>query len=258
MLLLAPVAAGPAAAQAPPPIVFSAADAEALGGLLPDVIDEIPKHLSVQNKQQRELLRFSTTHWNFGDGALQVRGGGQEAPCLIEGMPTVCTYAMQEILDASGAIVATHPAGIALFHPEHNHWHQSDVAEFAVRATLDGGPVGGRQIKTTFCLIDLDYSDEIHPRKTKTYWDCDADLQGISVGHGDPYHQALEGQSIDITGLPAGIYYLTFDADPQQHWLETDDTNNRSWAKFRLDRNGANASVTVLETDGYAGNTSNK
>jgi hypothetical protein len=78
---------------------------------------------------------------------------------------------------------------------------------------------------------------------------------GIS---GDPYHHALEGQEIEITGLPAGIYYLTFDADPDQHWLETDDTNNRAWAKFRLNRKGANASVTVLEEFGFAGNTSNK
>lgn len=116
----------------------------------------------------------------------------------------------------------------------------------------------GAGLKTTFCLIDLDFSDSVHEHKTKVYWDCDADLQGISVGYGDPYHHALEGQEIEITGLPAGIYYLTFDVDPDQHWLETDDTNNRAWAKFRLDRKGANPSVTVLEEYGYEGNTSNK
>ena len=165
---------------------------------------------------------------------------------------------MQEILDANGQIVALHPAGVALFHPEHNHWHQSDVAEFAVRQTLDGAPVGTSVLKTTFCLIDLDFSDSVHEHKTKVYWDCDADLQGISVGYGDPYHHALEGQEIEITGLPAGIYYITFDVDPDQHWLETDDTNNRAWAKFRLDRKGANPSVTALEEYGYEGNTSNK
>jgi hypothetical protein len=86
--------------------------------------------------------------------------------------------------------------------------------------------------------------------KEKVYWDCDADLQGISVGYGDPYHHALEGQEIDITDLAEGTCYLTFDADPSQHWLETDDNNNRSWVKFRLQRKGANASVTVLEEFG--------
>ena len=71
----------------------------------------------------------------------------------------------------------------------------------------------------------------------------------------DPYHQAREGQEIEITGLEPGIYYLTFDVDPEQHWLEIDDTNNRSWTKFRLDRKGANAKITILEEFGYEGNT---
>jgi len=140
VMLTVSAVATPAAAQTAPPIVTSAQDAQALGGLLPDIIDEIPKHLSVQNTRQREWLRFSTTHWNFGEGALQVRGGGQEAPCVIDGVPTVCTLAMQEIFDAGGQIVARHPAGIAIFHPEHNHWHQSEVATFAIRQALDGDP----------------------------------------------------------------------------------------------------------------------
>ena len=258
MILALTAVAPPPAAQTAPPIVNSSEEAEALGGLVPDIIEEIPKHLSVQNTRQREFLRFSTTHWNFGDGALQVRGGGQESPCVVDGVASVCTFAMQEILDANGQIVALHPAGIALFHPEHNHWHQADVAEFAIRQTLDGDPIGSRVRKTTFCLIDLDSSDLVHRQKTKVYWDCNADLQGISVGYGDPYHQALEGQELEITGLDAGTYYLTFDVDTEQHWLETDDTNNRSWVKFHLDRHGANASITVLEEFGYAGNTSNK
>ena len=68
----------------------------------------------------------------------------------------------------------------------------------------------------------------------------------------------LQGQDLDITGLPAGIYYLTQDADPDNHWLETRDDNNRSWVKFALTRHGANPGITILETYGYFGNTSNK
>jgi hypothetical protein len=248
----------PTAAQTIPPIVDRAADAQALGGVLPDIIDEVPKHLSVQNAQQRELLRFSTTHWNFGDGPLQVRGGGQESPCVVDGEATVCTFAMQEILDRSGHVVAVHPAGVALFHAAHNHWHQSAVVKFAIRRTPDGVPVLASQLKTSYCLIDWDKSDLVQQNNTKVYWACDADLQGVSVGYGDEYHHSLEGQSIDITGLPAGDYYLTYDVDPEQHWIETNETNNRSWAKFQLNRQGANPKITVLETFGYQGNGSNK
>ena len=127
-MLTLTAAATQTAAQTAPPVVVSAEEAQAVGGLLPDIIDEVPKHLSVQNTRQREFLRFSTTHWNFGDGALQIRGGGQESPCPLDDMETVCTFAMQEILDANGQIVAVHRAGFAVFHPEHNHWHQGDVA----------------------------------------------------------------------------------------------------------------------------------
>ncbi|HZX56830.1 MAG TPA: hypothetical protein VFE86_19235, partial [Ilumatobacteraceae bacterium] len=54
-------------------------------GVLPDVIEEVPQHLQIQNTQQREFLRFTTTHINIGAGNLQIRGGGQIAPCVIDG-----------------------------------------------------------------------------------------------------------------------------------------------------------------------------
>ena len=253
--------ASPTTAAAGEPVVVSSADgAQALGGLLPDIIEEIPQHLAIQNQQQREILRFSTTHWNFGIGPLQIRGGGQVAPCIIEGVTyDQCTYATQEILDASGNVVALHPAGVAFFHPEHNHWHQSSVAFFAIRKRLADSPVTGLLgLKTTFCLVDVDKSDSVHANSTRVYFECNGDLQGISVGWGDEYHHSTEGQDLDITGLPAGIYYLTQDADPDNHWLEMDDNNNRSWVKFALSRRGANPSITILETSGYLGNTSNK
>jgi lysyl oxidase len=249
------VAAGFAAAFFGP----GAGIASAGEGLLPNIIEEIPQHLAIQNTQQHESLRFSTTHWNFGDGPLQVHGGGQVAPCVIDGVPYAqCTHATQEILDSSGAIVATHAAGVAFFHPEHNHWHQSAVAVFAIRATLDGAPIGNSTLKTTFCLVDLDKSDLVHQNSTRGYFECNGDLQGISVGWGDEYHHSTEGQEIDVTNVPPGTYYLTQDADPDQHWLETNENDNRSWVRFRLSRKGANPEITVLDSYGYAGNSSNK
>jgi len=241
------------------PSVSTAADAQALGGQLPDLWEEVPQHLQIQNSQQGEYLRFSTTHWNFGDGPLQIRGGGQVAPCDIEGVHyDQCTYATQEILDASGNIVATHPAGVAFFHPEHNHWHQDNVATFAIRTKPDGKAIGQTGTKTTFCLVDVDAAkDFVAKKSTRTYWECNGDLQGISVGWGDEYHQSTDGQELNITGLPAGTYYLTHDGDPNQHWLETDDTNNHSWVKFALSRKGSNPEVTIPDSFGYQGNSSN-
>src|SRR4051794_26892035 len=131
-------------------------------GVLPDVIEEVPQHLQIQNTQQREFLRFTTTHINIGAGNLQIRGGGQVAPCDIDGIHyEQCTVATQELLDAAGTVVGTHPAGVAFFHPEHNHWHQSGVARFAITRspTPDAPPVNGIVgTKITFCFVDVEFA----------------------------------------------------------------------------------------------------
>ena len=227
--------------------------------LLPDVIEEVPHHLQIQNTQQREWLRFSTTHINIGEGNLQIRGGGQIAPCDIDGVPyDQCTIATQEILDAAGNVVQTHPAGVALFHPEHNHWHQSAVAEFKITtAASPSAPAvnGIESEKITFCFVDVEFagfggkvtgSDK--KAKPRTYFECNGDLQGLASGWADSYHQSTPLQELDVTGLPDGVYFLTHFADPDGHWLEANDGNNFTWVKFRLSRTGANAEVTVRAT----------
>jgi hypothetical protein len=67
-------------------VLASAPEAPAGEPLFPNVVEEIPSHLHIQNDHQREQLRFSTTHINLGPGNLQIRGGGQIAPCTIDGV----------------------------------------------------------------------------------------------------------------------------------------------------------------------------
>jgi hypothetical protein len=52
----------------------------------------------------------------------------------------------------------------------------------------------------------------------------------------DQYHQSTEGQQIDITGAPVGMYYLVSTANPEGNFLETDTTNNTAWTSFQLTR----------------------
>lgn len=238
--------------------------AEQGAGLLPDIVEEVPHHLQIQNTQQGEYLRFSTTHINIGAGPLQIRGGGQVAPCVIDGESfEQCTHALQEILDAAGNVVASQPAGVAVFHPEHNHWHQEAVAAFAI--VNESGVTTAVGTKVTFCLVDVKHYGETGTFKKdypRTYFECNGDLQGIAPGWGDQYHHSTPGQELDVSGLPAGVYTLWHEADPDDHWLESDEANNTTWVRFRLDRKGANPSVTVLATSdcipditcGYGGN----
>jgi hypothetical protein len=236
--------------------------------LLPDIVEEPPRHLNVQRSQKTEFLRFSSTHWNQGRGPLQIRGGGQTAPCQVQEddqiINTICTYSKQELLNAAGEVVFQSNAGVALFHPAHNHWHQDNVADFNIhRGTVDGEIVG-HATKQTYCLIDFDHWGGLENNSGKVYYECNADLQGISYGYGDEYHHSTPGQAIEITNIPPGIYYLTHMADPANKWIEADDTNNFSWTKFKLtrDNQSGNASVKVLGESPCSGmscgNTSNK
>lgn len=223
--------------------------------LYPDVIEAIPDHLQIQNDHQREWLRFTTTHINLGPGDLQIRGGGQIAPCDIDGVHyDQCTVATQEVLDANRNVVLTHPAGVSFFHPEHNHWHQGGVASFKLRQGSLTGPEVATGVKITFCFVDVVFTGVTGSEKKtlpRNYFECNGDLQGLSAGWGDSYHQSTPLQELEVTGLPEGTYYLTHEADPDNHWLEGADSasfgenNNFSWVSFYLSRKGANPEVEV-------------
>ena len=222
-------------------------------GLYPDLQTVVPKHLSIQNMQQREILRVTNGIANRGAGPWQLRP---------EFKPDV-TLARQEILDANGSVVKDRIVSIFEFDPEHNHWHLKNVALFEVREALDKG-IDGRwggvvvndlgqvqSIKTTFCLIDVYKLDDNAPNaptsEGRTYWDCDGELQGISVGWVDQYHHALEGQQINLTRVLEGVYYLVSTANPDGNFLEQDLTNNTAWVSFRLTRDSkGNPKITVI------------
>lgn len=52
---------------------------------------------------------------------------------------------------------------------------------------------------------------------------------GLSVGWGDEYQWYLLDQTIEITGVPDGRYRLRAIADPANHVVEADETDNDTW-----------------------------
>ena len=210
-------------------------------GLLPDLRTVVPKHLQVVNDHQREVLRFSNGIANTGDGPWRMR---PQFPLSDAG---ATQDAIQEILDASGNVLDSKLVSQFEFHPEHNHWHIVGVALFEVRAGSPAGPVyGGNSIKTTFCLIDWYKLDDNSRTPERAFFDCNGAFQGISAGWVDQYHQSTEGQQLDITGAPPGLYYLVSTANPDEIFLEKDGANNTAWASFLLSRDSrGNAKIEV-------------
>ncbi len=206
--------------------VVTAPGLSANEGYYPDLRTIVPHHLQLVNSHQRELLRFSNGFVNLGGGPLALRPDFQ---------PTV-TRAIQEIRDPSGQVVAEHLVGQYEFHPQHNHWHIDNIALFEVHRGSPTGPiVGTNSIKVGFCLIDWYQLEGNSPTTERTFFDCARGYQGSSVGWVDQYHQSLEGQQVDLTGVPsADDYYFVSTTNPLGAKLEQDYTNNTAWVKFRL------------------------
>lgn len=219
--------------------------------LYPDIVEALPAQLQIQKAQQRDTLRFTTVHLNVGAGPLQVRGGGQIAPCVIDGiLYDQCTVATQQILDAQGRVSREQPAGTALFHPQHNHWHQGAVALFDLRTTLnDPSTALANGVKITFCFVDVVFIGDPGTRKDHpvNYAECNGDLQGLDPLWGDSYHQSTPLQELDVTNVADGVYYLTHTADPENHWAESDETNNFAWVKVRIYTQGGNRKVSIID-----------
>ena len=228
-------------------------------GLYPDLRAVIPQHVQLVNAGQQEWLRFSNGLANTGAGPWALRP--EPPPALA----TDVVSAVQEIRD-SGAlyrcgtepkqvtdchnVVSETVTGSYVFHPTHNHWHLGDIAQFDVRKGSPTGPiVNDLSVKTSFCLIDLYKLEGNSPTKERVFWDCYASYQGVSAGWVDQYHQATDGQELNITGIPNSTdYYLVTTTNPVGVYLESNPSNNVAWVKFTLssDSNG-NRKVTITE-----------
>jgi hypothetical protein len=223
---------------------------------LPDLRTVVPQHLNLVNQQKREILRFSNGIANVGAGPLELEPLGQDRNSLEDAFQNV--YAGPT--SASALVCRRSLADAFLFHPEHNHWHLKDVALFGVHPAAGGDSGTGGQwgsplgalSKESFCLIDFVPINGAKP-KSRTYFDCFG-IQGISVSWVDEYHHSTEGQEVDITGAPAGIYYLVSTANAAGVFLESDITNNTAWISFRLSRDSSgNAKISVITNSPCAG-----
>jgi hypothetical protein len=195
--------------------------------LIPDVTtrtNELYDHDIVTNiVPGRTHLRLSNATANIGLGKLHMYG---VFPDNGDGTQDV----RQRIFRSDGTYF-DRDAGAFLYHPGHAHIHFDDWAIYRLRTVAAGGGVGGIVVegaKTSYCILDGLVHDNSLPGfpSSPEFTTCGSNLQGLSVGWADIYTKNLEGQNLDITGIPAGQYWLESEADPFNHILETDETNN--------------------------------
>ena len=203
--------------------------------LFPNLV-ALPAHeMRVTNVDGVKELRFSTTSANLGDGPFVIVGGNVTGDSQ---------QVNQRIYYSDGSFEDRN-AGFWQYHPTHNHIHVDDYADYVLEAVDAPGQSLRTGAKQTFCILDTDRIDHRLPGAPKkaVYTTCGADLQGMSVGWGDTYRYYLDGQSIDITGLPDGDYRLVIRIDPKGRFAELDESDNESVVNIRIEGN----SVTNLD-----------
>ena len=211
--------------------------------VLPDVIEEVPTHLQIQNTQQGEWLRFTTAHINVGEGNLQIRGGDQIG-------------ALRHRRHALRAVHASPPRSSSMrlarsWRPSRRVRRSSTrstttgtsrrVAEFAIRSDarrpdLATG-VRSRSASSTWSSPARRVREEGSSRArtssaTATCRDwppAGPTVPPVDAAPGAGHHRASRRRLLPHPP-----------ADPDNHWLESDEANNFTWVQFRLSRKGAN------------------
>jgi hypothetical protein len=196
--------------------------------LLPNIRALPPSSIAMLDANN---IKFSATSWNAGDASLEL------VPRAAETDPS--TGQVKQPIDqrvyCSGGGFYDRPAGKAEYHAEHNHVHYNDYANYILEPA-DGNLQNVRQgSKTTFCIMD---TTSVNPQLEGTSaaavypWcptqDLNFNIQGMSVGWGDTYGSHLAGQSLNISGLAAGMYRLRHVFDPKNQLLEKSDGDNQS------------------------------
>ncbi len=214
-------------------------------GLLPDLTVHLETGLT-DWFITGNLLHFGQATPNIGLGPMELRAGTD----LGGGKQEVLQRIYQNTAETA---FIDRVAGTFTFHPEHNHIHFDDYADFSLRSVLpdangDGIPEMGGQViaaeKRSFCLVDSAPFDLTLPNADLdgSGFGC-GEVQRISVGWEDIYDPFTSGQQIDVSGLAPGQYWLEAVVDPSNRLVESNENNNVGRVLITIDPSQPSAPV---------------
>jgi hypothetical protein len=220
----------------------------------PDLYQRIPSGLVTQETNAgRFELGFDSAVENHGRGALRILGRRATGSSDM--------VAEQLVRRTDGSLLRVPAVGTVRYTRSrgHHHWHLLRFDRYELRRASDHKLVRPDR-KTGFCLGDRYDSGRSFPRKpSEPFFRTNCRLyepeassvdMAISVGYGDDYRAYLEGQSFDVTGLPAGQYELVHRVNADRRLRELTHTNNAASVRLRLtwpDGTDERPRVSVLE-----------
>lgn len=176
---------------------------------------------------ERRLLRFNTTHANWGPGDLVV-GSPQLHPRWYEES------------ECHGHLHFENFSMYRLWTPDgFETWNRlrKDNPDMTAAEVLENNSDLRSEVVTTrkqgFCLQDNEiFLSNLTAGDIPKYRGCDS--QGITAGHGDEYASGLAGQWIDVTDVPNGTYVLENEANAGRIIEEARYANNRAWTEITI------------------------
>jgi len=195
----------------------------------------------IVNVNGRRLLRFTSIMYNVGAGPIEV---------LARRPSSSSPWRVQQVIDndAGGERRLDTDATLRYAGDGHNHWHVERMMVYHLwsgRGTRADRKVG-------FCFFDTTRWAPSLPRSPSSAYYRESwcggrtaltSRTGISVGWADTYKWSLPYQWIDITGLPGGTYTVRAMSDPNDWFLETDETDGCGWARVTFGSSGTSVST---------------
>jgi lysyl oxidase/S-layer family protein len=190
----------------------------------------------------RRLMRFSSTMTNLGAGPFEIRATRTS---------TSSAWNIDQVIydDAGGSRRIDTTATMQYGGDGHGHWHVNRMVDIDLWSSTRHA----RGAKVGYCFFDTSHvspslarspASPVYRESMCARLSGLSNRVGISVGWGDRYQYSLPFQWVDVTGLPAGDYYIRGMVDARNLFTESSNTNNCTYTKIRFSSSGS--TVTVL------------
>lgn len=182
----------------------------------------------------RRLLYSANAIYNRGPGPASIRGTRRSRTTM---------FVAQRIETRRTVVEVERPGARIVFKPipgQGAYWKFQDAARMELWTAGETPRLVRSGPKLVYCLRDLrrTHPGTGSPRRF-VYPACSRDssersvVLGTSKGWADIYPSTYHEQHIDVSGL-RGCFRLWHVADPLNHLIETDETNNASFTQVRL------------------------